>query len=252
MERQEITGLIVNEKVNLNKKFIKNTRAILHDWKSKGEIYSIRKSLKLPSSYSEEEIIKYKIKYIKSLVGRINFIRDVRGKYDRVFLKYAKEFNELSGTETFCVSELEKRRKFIEERICVLREIMEFSQGTGISADGFGIITSSHVLANEDTSLGKSRYELIKSNELFPLKNIFLKQEIKDETKKTMVDMSWDNFCRDIINFKNVMSHMKSFKVNLIDDLSIGTKVIGAGYPEFDTFEKTSVSICETNIIAER
>lgn len=73
--RQEVTGLIINEKVNVSRKYIRNVRAMLHNWdvnglekckeKFKETYFKTRKNKDIPF----EKVVK----------GKIDFIGQVRG-----------------------------------------------------------------------------------------------------------------------------------------------------------------------------
>jgi len=90
-QRQEVTGLIVNEKVNINRKYIRNIRAILHSWKTKG----IKEAASLYGfKYSRFRMIGIP-DFRTSLKGKIEFIGMVRGKDDYIYNKYNSEYLEL-------------------------------------------------------------------------------------------------------------------------------------------------------------
>ena len=73
--RQEVTGLVVNQFVNVPRTFIRNTRSMLHKWETNGI-----------ENASKEYIDKYKkfnsktssVNFYKALLGKLNFIYDVR------------------------------------------------------------------------------------------------------------------------------------------------------------------------------
>lgn len=99
-QRQEVTGLIVNKTVNVNRKYIRNLHAALHAWEKYGlekatEIYEI-KYAKQPVSSAKGKSIP---RFIDSLRGKIEFVGSVRGKEDSVYKKLLKIFNELRKQE---------------------------------------------------------------------------------------------------------------------------------------------------------
>ena len=79
--RQTVTGITVNEKVNINRKYIRKIRAILHDIKYRGLELATQRffNLSLPDFRKESELINI-------LRGRIEFVGFVRGKEDPVYL----------------------------------------------------------------------------------------------------------------------------------------------------------------------
>jgi RNA-directed DNA polymerase len=97
-QRQEVTGLIVNRTVNINRKYIRNINGALHAWKK----YSLREA-------TETYMIKYAKKttlpekntaqFLDSLRGKIEFVGSVRGKDDKLYLKLLTKFNDLRTAE---------------------------------------------------------------------------------------------------------------------------------------------------------
>ncbi|MFO8023228.1 MAG: reverse transcriptase domain-containing protein [Perlabentimonas sp.] len=85
--RQEVTGLVVNEKVNVNRKYIRQVRAILHAMekfgydKAENEHFSIYSAKKKIKPYQKKTSLQRVIK------GKIEFIGMVRGREDSIFIK---------------------------------------------------------------------------------------------------------------------------------------------------------------------
>ena len=81
--QQTVTGLVVNQKVNVDRKYIRNLRAILHHWKLNG---------------LEKATIKHfngvydSLKFINKIKGKIEFVGQVRGKEDGIYLKLKEKF----------------------------------------------------------------------------------------------------------------------------------------------------------------
>lgn len=89
-KRQSVTGITVNEKVNVNRVLLKKIRAMLHDLTSNGIEVATHKHFKLNGFVDQ----KYKDRFLYRLKGYINFVGQVRGKEDFMFLKFR---NELKG-----------------------------------------------------------------------------------------------------------------------------------------------------------
>lgn len=84
-EHQEVTGLTVNEFPNVNRRSIKQTRAILHNWDitslpEAAQVFSRKYS---PGRNADEEAFR------RFVHGRLSFIRMVRGKDDPVYRRLA-------------------------------------------------------------------------------------------------------------------------------------------------------------------
>ena len=77
--RQTVTGLKVNEKVNLDRTYIRSIRAMLHNWEKYGiEAASLR---------SNNEFV-----FLNMLKGKLNFLKMVRGDKDTVYDKLMTKF----------------------------------------------------------------------------------------------------------------------------------------------------------------
>ncbi len=97
-ERQEITGLTVNEFPNVRKKFVRQLRAMIHAWK----IYGLSKAADEYISKYDKNIFHNDISdtesYFKNvLYGKLAYLYMVRGK-DNICTKYAKNVNSLDKT----------------------------------------------------------------------------------------------------------------------------------------------------------
>ena len=85
--RQEVTGIIVNEKLNVRRKYLKNIRAILHNWEIYG--YNAAKD-KLTAGLNVNRSTLEKF-----LMGKIQYVGMVRGWDDKYYYSFKSKFNEL-------------------------------------------------------------------------------------------------------------------------------------------------------------
>jgi len=94
-KRQEVTGITVNKKLNISRKYIKNIRAILHNCRING--------IELTTKMYNEKYSKFRLvgipDFLSSLKGKIEFIGMVRGKSDEIYNKYLTEFYNLTNQE---------------------------------------------------------------------------------------------------------------------------------------------------------
>jgi RNA-directed DNA polymerase len=90
--RQVVTGLVVNEKVNVKKDFQKRIRAILHNWKTKGF-----------KNVTDTFLMKYgnNKEFMPTVSGWINFYGQVKGFNDEAYLKFKNEFDSLANKEKY-------------------------------------------------------------------------------------------------------------------------------------------------------
>jgi len=92
---QEVTGLTANKFPNVNRKFVRQVRAMLHAWAKFGleaaekefqEKYASKSRLPSKSTASFKEVLR----------GKIEFIGMVKGKEDKIYSKFIDKFNILS------------------------------------------------------------------------------------------------------------------------------------------------------------
>lgn len=84
---QEVTGLTVNEKVNIKRNFIKKIRAILYNW-GKNEEETMQQFFRMYPKKSE------KARFHKIIRGWIDFVGQVRGKKDPIYLKFLDQYHK--------------------------------------------------------------------------------------------------------------------------------------------------------------
>jgi hypothetical protein len=97
--RQEVTGLTVNEKPNLNRRYIRQVRAMLNNWEKYGLVQAVdkfKKDYALDKGHVKDE----NNKFTHVLRGKLNYMRMVRGVKDPLYQKYKDQFVRLEQEET--------------------------------------------------------------------------------------------------------------------------------------------------------
>ena len=92
VRQQLVTGIVVNEKLNVDRKYIKRIRAMLHHLKCNGLPEAAKKHFNLAG---RDKLMEQK--FMNRLEGYINFVGMVRGKSDLIFKKYNLEFKMLNN-----------------------------------------------------------------------------------------------------------------------------------------------------------
>lgn len=94
-ERQEVTGLIVNDKVNIARKYVRDIRCILFVWERKGygEAYSY-----FYSNYKRDKgHVKKGEPVMENVInGKLNYLRMVKGDNNPAYLKLLERFDKLN------------------------------------------------------------------------------------------------------------------------------------------------------------
>lgn len=93
--RQEVTGLTVNEKVNVARQYIHDLRCILHIWETYG--YADAYASFYPKYKKEKGYIKKGEPVLENVIdGKLNYLKMVKGKDDKVLRKLFARYMALS------------------------------------------------------------------------------------------------------------------------------------------------------------
>lgn len=159
-ERQEVTGLTVNKKLNVERRFIREVRAMLHNWREKGIAVCQKK---FAAKHRRLHPHRTQISLFKEAVkGKIEFIGQVRGKTDALYLKYLKELKALapellSNTTLRNLVALDDQAAYILDQLWVVdatkADDSDARQGTAFYLEEYGLVTCAHVLFDDPTCL---------------------------------------------------------------------------------------------------
>jgi RNA-directed DNA polymerase len=86
--RQEVTGITVNEKPNLPRKYYRNLRSILYNWEHYGLEYTVARYY----NYRALPYTMQKYKFLTSLRTRIEYLEYIRGKNDPLANKLREHY----------------------------------------------------------------------------------------------------------------------------------------------------------------
>jgi hypothetical protein len=98
--RKEVTGITVNEKTNLNRRYIRRLRAMLNNW----EKYGLKKAEEnFRKDYIQDKgnVKKHNANFIEVLRGKLDYMKMVRGENDLLLQKYQKQFINLYRKQVY-------------------------------------------------------------------------------------------------------------------------------------------------------
>ena len=93
--RQTVTGLTVNKQVNVDRRLLKKIRAMLHDLTANGVGQAARRHFGVQGEVGT----RYQTKFMNRLEGYINFVGQVRGKDDALYLRYRKHLTAAQSNQ---------------------------------------------------------------------------------------------------------------------------------------------------------
>ena len=88
--RQTITNIIVNEKPNVDRKYIRKIRAMLAQWSRDGITIAAARHVGKPAQNLDASFRKY---FLDKITGMISWVGAVKGKDDPVYLKLLKTYH---------------------------------------------------------------------------------------------------------------------------------------------------------------
>ncbi len=145
-QRQEVTGLTVNSKPNVQRHYIRRTRAMLHAWEKYG--HDAAERVFIANDTKDRGPYHQRPKFGRVVKGRLDFLAMVRGNDDAVYLKFIKQYAALNPSYRPLPVEQQRPRhlKTYRDAIWVLEGE---SQGTAFELEGYGLISCDHVVGGQ-------------------------------------------------------------------------------------------------------
>lgn len=128
--RQEVTGVVVNKKLNIRRSYIDRIRGALHAWEAYGED---KAQTRLVDLVGRKASIK---NYISGMLAHLN---NVKGRDDVVFQKLMKRFLSLCGEDYLTGLEWKY------SGVLLVYDIEELEIGTAFAISTNQIVTCAHV-----------------------------------------------------------------------------------------------------------
>jgi hypothetical protein len=170
--RKEVTGLLVNEKVNVQKRYIKDLRKWLYYWERYG--YERAYSYFLPQHLEDKgHVSTGKPDMVKVISGKLNFLKMVRGADNELYIKLKDRFDKRSTinsnseeiTKPEITSEIDTSQVKITLEIYQSPEMNE-KLNNAINIPKDTAVPSTIIIPN---SIEKIKDREIESNNLYPI-----------------------------------------------------------------------------------
>lgn len=242
-ERQEVTGLTVNKFVNLNRRYLKNIRAILDCFEKKGLLETVERYVEKENGNEQIRELINKVKNEKNqniveesnvvleswfklvLKGKIDFIKNVRGQENGYYLKFAKKLNQLYHEDIFKIvdrSDWEEQSK----RWCYIIQSTDYTvQGSGFALENYGIITNYHVTKD--------------ITKFYTIDTVDGKRILFISDKEKVVS---ENESIDYVLYRNSENVKEGWKLGNSKDLKTGDYVRLIGFPIYNEGDSSNVS----------
>lgn len=225
-ERQVVTGLTVNRKVNINRKYIRKTSAIIH---------SLEMTPPTLSDYHDRNLTE------RHAHGRLLFIKQIRGENDTVYNKMAIRFNLIAKITRAPTSKPInssdnniRYAEFFSSRCWVLESDENLSQASGFMIEDNIIITCAHFLRNTPENPIKECIGYLPGSQL----KKFILKVFEVNEKHDIAILKFES--------EQDIEH-PHFKIASPSGLAIGQKISVLGFPNFKN-SSTQVSRYWANI----
>lgn len=127
-ERQEVTGVTVNEKTNVTRRYVREIRQLLYIWKKYG--YNDAYSKFYPKYKAEKGHVKKGEPVLENVLsGKLLYLKMVKGEYDTTYLKLREQFDKLSSDTIMHNSKGEELRYILTyelDRFIAINSIIPF------------------------------------------------------------------------------------------------------------------------------
>lgn len=134
-QRQEVTGLVVNNRISVSREYARALRAALHNWERHGESVAEadwRGSFDLRKGERGREFVSFR----RFVEGRLSHMEFANGRTDQVTSNLRRLFDRLTGAPSRL------------DPMVVVETVGDqgCSQGTGFWLAGVGLVTCAHVV----------------------------------------------------------------------------------------------------------
>ncbi len=229
--RQEVTGLTVNEFPNLRRSYVRQLRAIMHSAEKYGLYLSAKKYIseglcrnpKIIQAADDKDQTEVVVNWFKQvLTGKINYIKQVKGPESYTFLSFAKLYNEITDSSYFDISKLDLLSNLISKNTFVIERCCDgdYVQGSAFFVKEYGMFTSYHVTET---------YEIYDVNKI----------ENRIGKKIGSISNQTNLICRNrdidyaLYNVPFLNSTERSLELGDSKKLKVGSEVIVVGYPNY-------------------
>jgi RNA-directed DNA polymerase len=146
-QRQEVTGLVINRRLNVPREFVKRLQGMLHAWRKYGYAAAEAKFLELDVTRKARRLPPIPGLFRRVVIGKLSYIRMIKGEDDAVYLSL---WNRLAlvdrryPTRVRSLREVESALWVVESTFDDGGPIPKTRQGTAFALEGHGIVTAAH------------------------------------------------------------------------------------------------------------
>lgn len=230
--RQMVTGLTVNKKVNIPRKKYKHIRAIMHYTYNHGEdAGAIKNNFIKKDGNPDTE------RFMNCLKGNIEYLKMVLSVDDLRYRRIATQFNELNGEAVFSIPDSFETK--MKKYIFVIEEVRNKTtyQGTAFLVKNVGFVTCLHNVCSIKKPLSRDELEKIVESKV----KIFL-PGYPDRVE--LISVRHYDFNQDLLILNTNRSKNTGFELaypySSYDTLTM-ENCIAVGYPDYSDTSTATV-----------
>ncbi len=208
-ERQEVTGLIVSDRVNVPREYIKWIDNLLYIWEKYGEADAFAKFI---AHYPPKHNLHNHMPNMQAVIqGKLNYLKMVKGADNEVWRRLQRRYNKLSGAKS-SVEIANIKYKYT---------ISDFEKKIGaklsFNSDENGLLRCSFTLNGKRTHVALSRYARTRLTNILSADDLSL----LDKLKNTYVIILYDRSDGGLWRIERKRRQVKHELVNDIDTSSL-------------------------------
>ena len=178
--RQEVTGIIISDKLNVSQKYVRDIRNILYMWEKYG--YTVAYAKFFPR-YKEEKghVKKGNPDLVNVIDGKLMYLKMVKGEDDSVYQRLYAKFQSLVALMRDPKKTNDKHITYIETM-----PLLDFEKKIGASVEIVILPKEEKNREGETSQCGKGRYAyylLIGTKQLISISKYLSETEIKAKDK---------------------------------------------------------------------
>ncbi|HOP08434.1 MAG TPA: reverse transcriptase family protein [candidate division Zixibacteria bacterium] len=213
-ERQEVTGLVVSDRVNVTREYIRGLDNLLYIWEKHGEADAYAKFL---AHYTpKQNLHNHKPNMQAVIQGKLHYLKMVKGADNEVWRRLQRRFNKLSGAKPSLETAWIKYKYTISD----------FEKKIGVKLafdpDDNGLLHCSFTLNGKRTPVALSRYARTRVTNILSKDDLSLLERFKNSY--LIIIYEWGEDCLWRIERKRRQVKQEPAhdidKVSIIDDIA--------------------------------
>ena len=227
-QRQEVTGLIVSDRVNVTRDYVRSLDNLLYIWEKHGEADAYAKFL---AYYTPKQYLHTHKPNMQAVIqGKLHYLKMVKGADNEVWRRLQRRFNKLSGAKPSTVEATLKYKYTIADFEKKIGQDLVFEPNKD------GVIFCSFSLNGKKTPVTLSQYVRTRISNILTKNDVASLEKFKTSYMLVFYEQDNSGFWR----IERKKSWVKTNLVDLIDTNSLEKALLAAAVITEDGGEPVS------------